>query len=208
MAFFRGIYLKMVEPCNLVKLELCKNISKNFVSNIHNFFFHFICDIISFLKIWDEIHPFFLSFIHCYLFHPTFIYVSIFISIHMYMKNYTYFAHTTLTSVVSSGTATEWILFFPVHPPTHPSGMVRWWGGGAAGSLWTSCWSHDFWLYTDYRYLPIRYTYLRCTYLRWKYLRCTYLRYTIPTVLFFKNRRCRYRSRARHFGTSIGVRIG
>lgn len=82
----------------------------------------------------------------------------------------------------------NWMNFvFPVHPTTHPSGMMRWWVLLVrSGQLLVA----RLWLYTEYRYLP-----------NW-YIRYTYL----PTVLFFKKRRCRYRSMARHFGTSIGLR--
>jgi hypothetical protein len=101
---------------------------------------------------------------------------------------------TTLTSVVSSGTATEWILFFlSIQPLIHPG----WCAGSLSGQLLIA----RLWLYTDYRYLP---KLIHTVHIP------TVLIHTvqIPTVLLFKNRRCRYRSMARHFGTSIGLQIG
>jgi hypothetical protein len=130
IVFFRGIYLKMVKPCNLVKLELCKNISKNFVSNIHKFLFsfHMRYHVLSLFLGCNSSIFFYHSFIgiyfiqHSYMCPYSFQFTCTWKTIHILQ-------HTTLTSVVSSGTATEWILFFPVHPTTHPSGMVRWWAG-------------------------------------------------------------------------------
>ncbi len=94
LLFSLGVYTSKWQSLVTLLNQSYAKILVNFVSNIHNFFFHFICGIISFLEFWDEIHPFKKSFIYCYQFHPTFIYVSIYISIHMYMKNYTYFVHT------------------------------------------------------------------------------------------------------------------
>ncbi len=85
IVFFRGTCIKMVEPCNLIKLELCKNISKFcFKHSQFLFSFHMQYHFLSLFLGWNSS---ILFNIHSLLFisfniHLTFIYIHPSVYIH------------------------------------------------------------------------------------------------------------------------------